>query len=476
MNPPVVRIFGVVLVLFGILVFATSWWTVFGAEGLRDNPNNRRALLEEQRIKRGRILAADRRTLARPVPAPNDTWTRRWPTGRLFAHSVGYSYTSFGRAGLERYYNDQLIGRRTELVSVVDSLLGSDDVGDDLQTTLDPRAQQVAVDALNGRKGAVVALDVKSGRVLVMASEPSFDPNDLDVGRTFQRLSTDDENSPLLNRATQGTYPPGSTMKTVTATAALDSGKYSPQSRVSGKNGKVISGVPLNNFGSEDFGDIDLTTALTNSVNTVWAEVGVKVGRRTMTEYMRRYGFFTDPPADYPGDQMVPSGVHVGRRTNLTPSNPRVDVGRVAIGQGGLEVTPLQMASVAQTIANGGVRMEPRLGRRVIDPDGRTVDDIGPAQAERVMSEKSASELTAMMKQVVKEGTGTAAALEGVEVAGKTGTAELDIARRINQPWFIGFTSRVAVAVTVERVQAGTGGVVAAPIAKKVLESLGSRR
>jgi penicillin-binding protein A len=245
---------------------------------------------------------------------------------------------------------------------------------------------------------------------------------------------------------------------------------------VSGKNGKVISGVPLNNFGSEDFGDIDLTTALTNSVNTVWAEVGVKVGRKTMTEYMRRYGFFTDPPADYPGDQMVPSGVHADRRTNLTPSNPRVDVGRVAIGQGGLEVTPLQMASVAQTIANGGVRMEPRLGRRVIDPDGRTVDDIEPAQAERVMSAKTASELTAMMKQVVKEGTGTAAALEGVEVAGKTGTAELDIARRINQPWFIGFTSRVAVAVTVERVQGGTGGVVAAPIAKKVLEALGSRR
>jgi peptidoglycan glycosyltransferase len=245
---------------------------------------------------------------------------------------------------------------------------------------------------------------------------------------------------------------------------------------VSGKNGKTISGVPLNNFGNEDFGDIDLTTALTNSVNTVWAEVGVKVGRKTMTEYMRRYGFFTDPPADYPGDQMVPSGVHSGRRTNLTPNNRRVDVGRVAIGQGGLEVTPLQMASVAQTIANGGVRMEPRLGRRVIDPDGRTVDDIEPAQAERVMSEKTASELTAMMKQVVKEGTGTAAALEGVEVAGKTGTAELDIARRINQPWFIGFTSRVAVAVTVERVQGGTGGVVAAPIAKKVLEALGSRR
>jgi penicillin-binding protein A len=476
MNAPVVRLFGLVLLLFGVLVFSTSWWTVFGAEGLRDNGANRRALLEEQKIKRGRILAADRKTLARPVPKPDGTYGRRWPTGKLFAQTVGYSYTQFGRSGLEQYYDDQLVGRRTELVGVVDSLLGSDDVGDDLQTTLEPHAQQVAVDALAGRKGAVVALDVKTGRVLVMASEPSYDPNGLDEDSTFQKLSTDDANSPLLNRATQGTYPPGSTMKVVTATAALDSGRFTPQSRVSGRNGKTISGVPLNNFGSEDFGDIDLTTALTHSVNTVWAEVGVKLGRRTMTEYMRRYGFFTDPPVDYPADQLVPSGVHVGRRTNLTPDSRRVDVGRMAIGQGGLEVTPLQMASVAQTIANGGVRMEPRLGRRVIDPDGRTIDDIGPAVATRVMSAQTAEELTAMMKQVVREGTGTAAALEGVEVAGKTGTAELDIARRINQPWFIGFTSRIAVAATVERVQAGTGGVVAAPIAKKVLEALGSRR
>jgi peptidoglycan glycosyltransferase len=476
MNGPIVRLFGLVLLLFGILVFSTSWWTVFGAEGLRDNHANRRALLEEQKIKRGRILAADRRILARPVPKADGTYGRRWPTGQLFAHAVGYSYTQFGRSGLEQYYDDQLVGRRTELVGVVDSLLGSDNVGDDLQTTLDPRAQQVAVDALAGRKGAVVALDVKTGRVLVMASEPSYDPNGLDRDDNFQELQTDDQNSPLLNRVTQATYPPGSTMKVVTATAALDSGRYTPQSRVSGRNGKPISGVPLNNFGGENFGDIDLTTALTHSVNTVWAEVGVKLGRARMAEYMRRFGFFSDPPIDYPADQLVPSGVHVGRRTDLTPRSGRVDVGRMAIGQGGLEVTPLQMATVAQTVANGGVRMEPRLGRRVIDPDGRTIDDIGPAVATRVMSEQTAQQLTAMMKQVVREGTGTAAALEGVEVAGKTGTAEIDIARRINQPWFIGFTGRVAVAATVEHVPGGTGGVVAAPIAKKVLEALGSRR
>src|SRR4051812_5002701 len=200
-------------------------------------------------------------------------------------------------------------------------------------------------------------------------------------------------------------------MRAGRAPAALDSGRYTPQSRVSGRNGKPISGVPLNNFSGEDFGDIDLTTALTHSVNTVWAEVGVKLGRATMVEYMQRYGFGTDPPMDYPAEQMQPSGSY--RRGKVISERSRfVDVGRTAIGQALLLVTPLQMATVAQTIGNGGLRMEPRLVEKVVDPDGRTVDEPLPKTAERVMSADTAAKLTAMMKQVVREGTGTAAALE----------------------------------------------------------------
>jgi peptidoglycan glycosyltransferase len=150
-----------------------------------------------------------------------------------------------------------------------------------------------------------------------------------------------------------------------------------------------------------------------------------------------------------------------------------VDVGRVAIGQGGLEATPMQMAMVAQTIANGGVRMKPYLMAKILDTDGRTVQEAKPTEAARVMSKDSAAQLTAMMLNVVKEGTGTAAALQGVKVAGKTGTAEIDIKNRINDPWFIGFTGKTAVAVVLERVPGGTGGTVAAPIAKRVLEALG---
>jgi len=248
------------------------------------------------------------------------------------------------------------------------------------------------------------------------------------------------------------------------AMSALDSGRYQPTSMVDGSSPKEISGVPLNNFGNEDFGSLDLTTALTRSVNTVWAEVAEKLGRDTLTEYMERFGFTKDPPLDYPDEQMVPSGVRRGRP---------FDVGRVGIGQGELLATPMQMAMVAQAVGNGGERMVPQLVDRVIDADGRVDEDFDPEVAGRVMSRRAAGQLEEMMKNVVREGTGTAAALEGVEVAGKTGTAEIDIARNINDPWFIGFTDRYAVAVVVERVQGGQGGIVAAPVAKRVLEALG---
>jgi len=472
-NTPVLRLYGLVVVLFGVLVAFTSRWTVFEADALRSNDLNRRELLQEQRIRRGTIRTADGKVLARAVREPGETFGRRYPTGDLFAHAIGYSYTTIGRAGLERSRNDELTGRRSELVSAFESILGRSNEGDDLRTTLNAEAQQLAVDALrgSGHKGALVALDVKTGGVLVMASDPSYDPNDLDDPKRFAQLNRDEANAPLVNRATQNGYPPGSTMKVVTAAAALDSGRYRPDSKVDGRNGKPISGVPLNNFAGEDFGSIDLTFALTHSVNTVWAEVGEKLGGRTMQRYMERFGFYSEPPLDYPDEQMSASGVRKGGR--LAPmTSDAVDVGRAAIGQGDLFATPLQMASVAQAIGNGGVRLKPHLVDRAVDPDGRVVDTVKPEQADRVISRQTARDLTVMMKNVVREGTGTAAALEGVEVAGKTGTAELNNTG-LNQPWFMAFTPDVAIAVTLERFQGGTGGVTAAPIAKRVLQALG---
>jgi peptidoglycan glycosyltransferase len=458
MNPPIVRLFALVIVLFGLLVAFTSRWTVFEADALRENAANRRILFEEQRIRRGIIRAQDGTVLAANKVLGKDRYGRRYPTGDLFAQPVGFTSLDRGRIGLEDYYNDPLTGRRNDAVGALERLLGPQDVGDDLRTTLVPRAQETAYQGLAGRNGAVVALDVKSGAVRVLAATPSFDPTDPAKAQTF-------------NRATQGRFPPGSTMKTVTATAALDTGRYTPNSTVSGENNKVISGTPLQNFGGEDFGAITLTDALTNSVNTVWAEVGEKLGKGTMAEYMRKFGFYEDPPMDYPDDQMVPSGEYGPNGKVLAPTSRRIDVGRMAIGQDKLLVTPLQMAEVAQTIANGGLRMKPRLVEKIVDPDGRTIDEPLPAEAQRVMSEKAAGDLRGMMQSVVEQGTGTAARLEGVDVAGKTGTAE--VGDGTDDLWFIGFTDRIAVCAMLERQTGGTGGANAAPIAAQVLKALG---
>jgi peptidoglycan glycosyltransferase len=472
MNAPIVRLFVFFAVLFALLVGWTSRWTVFQQDELQDNALNRRQVLEEQRIPRGPIRASDGTALARSVRSSDGTYSRRYPEGSLFAHSVGYSFLTVGRFGLEQSRNDELTGKESGVASVLDQLTGKQRRGNEVRTTLDVDAQKTAMAALQGRKGAVVAIEPATGRVRVMASSPSFDPNALRDARDTQALS----DGSALNRTTLGQYPPGSTFKVVTAVAAIDSGKYTKDSQVDGASPKTISGTRLQNFNNEQFGRIPLTTALTHSVNTVWAQVGVDLGRQTMQEYMDRFGFYQRAEVDLPASERGRSGVQVrGRDAFVKVTDGAVDLGRVAIGQGGLLATPLQMAQVASAVANDGTLMKPTLTDRVVDRDGRTVEAIEPETESEVMKSSTAREVGDMMANVVREGTGTAAALQGVSVAGKTGTAEIDIARGINTPWFIGFAPRenprIAIAVAIERAQ-GQGGVIAAPIAKQVLQEL----
>jgi peptidoglycan glycosyltransferase len=309
-----------------------------------------------------------------------------------------------------------------------------------------------------------------------MASLPGYDPNAVRKRDTFRRLQAE-PTSPLFNRATQGGYPPGSTFKVVTAIAAIDSGKYEPGSQIDGKSPITVSGAPLANDGGESFGMVDFTKALTLSINTVFAQVGEAVGARTMKRYMDRLGFCKTLPLDLPEQQIRPSGEYVKGRC-VSATNGAVDVGRMAIGQDKLQVSPLQMAMVAAAVANGGKLMEPRIADRVVDPDGRTRRTIDPEEYSRVMSSGTAQKVTEMMSKVVQEGTGTAAALEGFSVAGKTGTAEIGAiaSQDLTQPWFIAFAPvedpKVAIAVTIERTVGGFGGTVAAPIAKDVMQTL----
>jgi len=479
MNRQIVQVFGLFTVLFAVLVGFTSYWSVLDAEGLADNPDNRRGLIAEQKVPRGLILARDGRTvLARSVASgrgENKVFTRTYPTGGTFSQPVGFSYITNGRRSLELSRNDDLAGEEDEFESIFSGLEGRDREGLDVVTNLDVAGTQAAVAGLAGRKGAVVAIEPKTGKVRVMVSIPEYDPNL--IPSTIGRLDAD-PNKPLLNRTTQELYPPGSTFKVVTATAALDSGEIDPETVIDGSSPRDVSGTPLENAGGASFGPISFTDALTNSVNTVFAQVGERVGAATLVEYMKRYGFFEDPQLDYPDFQMIPSGI---RREGTEYVEDGFDVGRVAIGQGGLEgaveSTPLQMALVAATVANGGRLMKPRLTDRIVRPDGRVAERIEPDLQSKVMEPETAKELTVMMSRVVEEGTGTAGALAGITVAGKTGTAEVGANREFTQPWFIAFAPvddpQMAIAVTLERQPAGSaGGTVAAPIAKSVLEAM----
>jgi penicillin-binding protein A len=468
MSAPITRLFGLVVVLFALLVGWTSRWTVFDAKSLNNNVLNKRTLIDELKIKRGRILADDGTVLARSVAAPGGTWGRFYPTGSLFSQAVGYSIAAEGRsAGLERSRGDALRGLQTGLSSIFGQL-SSHPVGDDVYTTLDPKAQRVALQQLGGQAGSVVALNPQTGAVKAMVAIPGYDDNHPDA--SGPNIST-------LNRSTQAGYPPGSTFKVVTDTAAIDSGQYTPSSIVNGKSPVTISGVPLSNDNNQAFGPIDLTTALTFSVNTVWAQVAEHLGRGTMTKYMKRFGFYSKPPLDYPPDEMVSSHPVSNRGKALPPASPNEDIGRIGIGQGGLQVTPLQMAMVAAAVANGGKLMTPRFTNRVVDQDGRTVQTIKPSVYSQVMKPSTAQQVAQMMKRVVDEGTGTPAQLGGIDVAGKTGTAQIGvIGSNLTQPWFIGFAPvgdpKVAVAVTIEQSQGGFGGTVAAPIARTVIQTL----
>jgi len=493
-NSPIVRLYGFILLLFAALVGFTSYWSVFDSDTLKAETANRRPLILEQTVRRGLIKTADGVTIAESSQEGGGNppiYTRHYPQGSLYGNPVGYSFVQSGQTEIEKSENPVLAGERNEFTSILDELRGVPQEGDNLTLTIDSRAQQVATNALqnaiastagaSGSGGAVVALDPSTGAVKAMVSVPGFDPNGAKDPATLQELNSKGSGAPLVNRATQSTYPPGSTMKVVTAAAALDSGEFTPDSVLSGHSPQVIGGVPLSNAGGEEFGDIDMTFALTASVNTYFAQVGEQLGTDTMVEYMKRFGFYSDPKLDYPDSTMAPSGPYNSGGSLVTSD---FDVGRVAIGQGGAEgqdlVTPLQMAEVAATVANGGKLMQPTFVQQVTDPDGRVTQNLTPHVQTAPISPQTASQLTDMMTHVTQDPEGTAAGLSvtgGVPFAGKTGTAEIgDPAEGINQPWFIAFAPadnpQVAVAATIERCQGCFGADVAGPVATQVMDSL----
>jgi peptidoglycan glycosyltransferase len=454
---------------FGLLMLMLGYWQVVAADGLQDRPGNEQTAQAERLVDRGRIISADGKVLAasRAVRVKGQkVFERLYPQGDLAAQTIGY--TSEGaKTGLEETYNRYLSGSFGS-EPLLQRLNLSEKEGANVEVGLDTRVQTVAQQGLAGARGAAVAIEPRTGRVIAMASAPTFDlqlaVDDFDA--------IPDEGGPLLNRAVQGLYAPGSSFKVVTASEALESGLYTPESEFPGGSAYDTPGGPIRNFGGASFGPHTLTTALTFSINTTFAEIGDALGPERMGEMMTAYGFAERPPVDLP--DVAVSGRRRGDEV-LPNDEEGEDTARLAIGQERLAVTPLQMAMVAGAVANGGMAMAPRLMTRIVDRGGSLVQRGEPEELGQALSPSNAAELAAMMEDVVREGTGTRAALSGVgvSVAGKTGTAESDDPSR-NQAWFIGFAPaddpQVAVAVVIEDT-ASTGGEAAAPVAAAVMEA-----
>jgi peptidoglycan glycosyltransferase len=490
-NPQIRRLFFVLVALFvAVIAISTYWlWDAPNLEAKRGNPT---LLVRQLTIKRGLIYASDGKTVfARnrrvKKKGVGRTWyLRLYPRGELAAHPVGYSTIERSRTGLESALNDYLTGSNanldTLLNNALDKLRGLTQQGNDVVTTIDVRGQKAAMQQLAGKCGAAVALEPETGRVLVLASRPSYNPNL--VEKRFGQIARSAAAAPcrpaapLLNRVTQGLFIPGSTFKVVTAAAALDAGRVTPSTPFVDRGYCIEYGKRVSNFadqsGPEVFGSVTFAQALEHSINAVFCEVGKRIGARAVLDKAADFGLYDEPPIELPSNEVAISGLYRNGRL-YDPKDPNaVDPGRLAFGQERLQVTPLQMALVAAGIANGGGVMQPTLVDRIVAPDGKVIQSSSPKKWKDAMKPRTAAELTAMMRAVVEAGTGTAAQISGVPVAGKTGTAETGRTGQ-NDTWFIAFAPadrpRVAVAVALSN-QTGTGGTTAAPIAKAIMEAL----
>lgn len=482
MNRQIVKLFGLVVVLFALLIGFTSYWSVFDAKALKEKNANQRPLLEQQQIPRGRILAADGTVIAKSYSKGHGSgkrYIRRYPLGALFGHPIGYSFVRYGQSEFELFHNSELTGEESEFGSILGELSGQKQEGEEIVTNLDPKAQEVALQDLEGTGfGAVVAIEPSTGEVKVMASNPPYDPNS--IPRKLGKLEQENVTTPLVNRATLGRYPPGSTFKVVTAAAGLESGAITPETTIDAPGTIIDEGHVLANDFDQDWGSISLDTALTNSVNTWFGQLGQKVGQDHLFETMEKFGFGSLPPIDLPEEELLPSGV-VGENNEILHRKDPVDLARVAIGQERLLATPLQIAMVASAVANHGKLMKPQIWNRVINSDGRVTKRLDPQVYSEPISAKTAEELTTAMEGVVNEGTGTNAAIPGVPVAGKTGTAETPGNQACgggeaeNQGWFMGFAPaedpKIAIVASVECTEQ-FGNDVAAPIFRDVAETI----
>ncbi len=459
MNTRVRRSLMFTLSLLFTLIIALTYRQAF-SENMASHPGNHRILIEELSIERGTIYADNGSVLAKSEKRKG-IYYRVYPRGAAFAPVTGYSSPSRGRFGLEASQT-QWLAARTNFRSFDDwwqSLVKKKRRGFDIKLTVKPRVQRKAWDLLAGHKGSVVALDPETGAVLAMASRPSYDPNMVE-SNWDEIVSTE---GMLINRASQGLYPPGSTFKIVTMASALDSGLARPSTVYDGPAVLRVHGSKVTNFADQDYGRMSLAKGFVKSTNTIFAQVGLDLGAKLLVDGAQDFGW----------NQRIPFDLPVARSSIPTPgSMDQVMVAWTAVGQGRTLATPLQMALVAAGVAERGRIYQPFMVDAVTD-GGELVYRHKPRSLwKRAASPKTSARIKSMMRKVVLSGTGTGAAIEGLAVAGKTGTAEMGPKSKPHA-WFVGFAPaddpKIAVAVILEH--GGLGGREAAPVAREIFRT-----
>ena len=477
-----IRPIRVVAALLGIamiaLIINASYLQVVAAGDLRERPGNRRVIVSEYDKQRGPILVGST-AIASSVELGEDLrFQRVYEHGEMYAPVTGFMSMVYGSTGLERAENQVLSGSSPLLLGdrIEQLFAGKRPVGGAVTTTIDARAQQAAYQALGNKIGSVVAIEPATGRILALVQSPSFDPNELASHQASEVLAyhealKSDPSKPLLNRPIVSLNPPGSTFKLVTAAAALASGDYRPDSVLPGPRTYRLPGTntDLRNWNDRACGpndEVTLQRALEMSCNTAFAWLGVQLGAEALRTQAQAFGFDT--------------GFEIPLRaaTSRFPDDPDIpQTALAAIGQFDVRATALQMAMVAAGIANGGQVMEPTLVREIRSPSLTVLEAPVPVPFATALSAQHAQELTTMMEGVVRQGTGGNAAISGIPVAGKSGTAQTS-PDRPSIAWFVAFAPAdrpsIAVAVAVEDAATSeiSGNGLAAPIARSVIDAV----
>jgi peptidoglycan glycosyltransferase len=479
MNRAIGRVGVAVTVLVLVLVAQLTYLQIVDADNLENDPRNVRAALRDANRPRGPIVTADGVVLARSIEVDDGTefkFQREYPEGGLFSQVVGYQSFVFGNTGVEKTYNDELVGRDAELqLESLPDLLSGEEATGTVVLSLRADVQRAAADALGGQRGSVVAVDTVTGKILAMYSNPTYDPtpfagHDTQAVTAYGKLLSEDPNKPDLPRAYRERYAPGSTYKVVTASVGIDTGVTNPLQEypVLRELDLPQTDAVLRNFGGSSCGGT-LANSMRISCNTTFGQLGLDLGDGFVPG-MERFGINDTPPLD-----VAPGAVDsIGPPEGSFQSNQPL-FAFAGIGQGEVATTPLQMALIAAGIANGGLIMRPHVGAEIRDANNDLVRQIDDDEWRTAVSSTTAQAVNAMMVEVVRSGTGTAARIPGVTVAGKSGTAEAPNDQ--THAWFIAFAPaeapRVAVAVILEGGGSlgneATGGRVAAPIAAAVL-------